>query len=68
LGWDEKLDHCFSGLNGVSDSTGSMAQFRQAWLEHNMFDEKLGGTIGKIYLANFCDNNVVQPNITAVKT
>lgn len=49
----------FSSLNATADSTGGMARFRQAWVEHTMFDERLVGTIGKIDVANYFDNNAV---------
>jgi hypothetical protein len=49
----------FSGLNGVAGSTGSMARFRQAWVEQTLFDERLVGTVGKIDLANYFDTNAV---------
>ena len=57
-GIDTKISN-FSGLNGVAGSTGDRVRFRQAWVEHSMFDDRLVATIGKIDLTNYFDSNAV---------
>lgn len=57
-GIDAKIPN-LSGLNGVAGSTGDRVRFRQAWVEHSMFDDKLIATIGKIDLTNYFDSNAI---------
>ena len=49
----------FSALNGVAGSTGDRVRFREAWLEHAAFDERVTVTAGKIDLSNYFDSNAV---------
>ena len=49
----------FSQLNGVAGSTGDRVRFREAWLEHAAFDDRLIITAGKIDLTNYFDENNV---------
>jgi carbohydrate-selective porin OprB len=57
-GLDPKIPN-FSGLNGVAGSTGDRARFRQAWVEHSLFNDDMLITIGKIDLGNYFDSNSV---------
>jgi high affinity Mn2+ porin len=49
----------FSLLNGVAGSTGDRVRFREAWVEHAAFDDRLVMTVGKIDLTNYFDANSV---------
>lgn len=49
----------FSLLNAVAGSTGDTVRFREAWVEHAAFDERLIFTAGKIDLTNYFDANGV---------
>ena len=49
----------FSGLNGVAGSTGDTTRFREAWVEHSAFDDRLIVTAGKIDMSNYFDSNAV---------
>lgn len=49
----------FSLLNAVAGSTGDRVRFREAWVEHAAFDERLILTAGKIDLTNYFDANGV---------
>ncbi|AAR36661.1 carbohydrate porin [Geobacter sulfurreducens] len=49
----------FSLLNAVAGSTGDTVRFREAWVEHAAFDERLILTAGKIDLTNYFDANGV---------
>jgi high affinity Mn2+ porin len=57
-GLDEKIAN-FSLLNGVAGSTDDRARFREAWVEHSAFNDRLIMTIGKIDLTNYFDANSV---------
>jgi hypothetical protein len=57
-GLDERIGN-FSLLNGVAGSTDDRARFREAWVEHSAFNDKLIMTIGKIDLTNYFDANSV---------
>jgi high affinity Mn2+ porin len=57
-GLDEKIAN-FSLLNGVAGSTDDRARFREAWVEHSAFNDRLFMTIGKIDLTNYFDANSV---------
>lgn len=60
-GVDARL-HNFSVLNGVAGSTGDRVRFREAWIEHSAFDDRLLLTVGKIDLSNYFDSNAVANN------
>lgn len=49
----------FSTLNGVAGSTGDRVRFREAWVEHSAFNDRLILTAGKIDLSNYFDSNAV---------
>ncbi|QXE90416.1 carbohydrate porin [Geomonas subterranea] len=49
----------FSGLNGVAGSTGDRVRFREAWVEHSAFNDRLLLTAGKVDLSNYFDSNAV---------
>ena len=49
----------FSGLNGVAGSTGDRVRFRQAWVEHSAWNDRLVMTAGKVDLTNYFDGNAV---------
>ena len=49
----------FSTLNGVAGSTGDTVRFREAWVEHAAFDDRLVLTAGKVDLSNYFDSNAV---------
>jgi high affinity Mn2+ porin len=49
----------FSTLNGVAGSTGDTVRFREAWIEHSAFSDRLIMTAGKIDLTNYFDANAV---------
>ncbi len=49
----------FSVLNGVAGSTNDRVRFREAWVEHSAFGDRLIATIGKISLTNYFDSNAV---------
>lgn len=57
-GLDYKIP-TFTGLNGVAGATGDRVRFRQAWVEHSLFNDDMLFTIGKIDLGNYFDNNAV---------
>lgn len=57
-GIDAKIPS-FSLLNGVAGSTGDRVRFREAWVEHSAFSEKLIMTAGKIDLTNYFDTNSI---------
>ena len=57
-GIDRKIAN-FSGLNGVAGSTGDRVRFRQAWVEHSSWKDRLILTAGKIDLTNYFDANAV---------
>jgi high affinity Mn2+ porin len=57
-GIDSKIGN-FSALNGVAGSTGDTVRFREAWLEHAAFNDRLIMTAGKIDLTNYFDSNAV---------
>ena len=57
-GLDAKIPS-FSLLNGVAGSTDDRVRFREAWVEHSAFNDKLIMTIGKIDLTNYFDANAV---------
>jgi hypothetical protein len=57
-GLDAKISN-FSLLNGVAGSTGDRVRFREAWLEHAAFDDRMLLTIGKIDLTNYFDTNSI---------
>lgn len=49
----------FSALNGVAGSTGDRVRFREAWVEHAAFSDRLVLTAGKIDMSNYFDSNAV---------
>lgn len=49
----------FSALNGVAGSTGDTVRFREAWVEHAAFNDRLVLTAGKIDMSNYFDSNAV---------
>jgi len=49
----------FSVLNGVAGSTDDRVRFREAWVEHAAFNDRLIVTAGKIDLTNYFDANAV---------
>lgn len=49
----------FSALNGVAGSTDDRVRFREAWVEHAAFDDRLIMTAGKIDMSNYFDSNAV---------
>ena len=49
----------YSVLNGVAGSTDDRARFREAWVEHSAFNDRLIVTAGKIDLTNYFDSNAV---------
>ena len=49
----------FSALNGVAGSTGDRVRFREAWVEHAAFKDRLILTAGKIDMSNYFDSNAV---------
>jgi len=49
----------FSALNGVAGSTGDTVRFREAWVEHAAFKDRLILTAGKIDMSNYFDSNAV---------
>ena len=49
----------FSTLNGVAGSTGDTVRFREAWVEHAAFGDRLVLTAGKVDLSNYFDSNAV---------
>jgi len=57
-GIDARLPN-FSVLNGVAGSTNDRVRFREAWIEHATFGDRLIATIGKISLTNYFDSNAV---------
>jgi len=57
-GIDARLPN-FSVLNGVAGSTDDRVRFREAWVEHTAFSDRLIATIGKISLTNYFDSNAV---------
>lgn len=57
-GIDSKIA-TFSGLNGVAGATGDRVRFRQAWVEHTAWNDRLILTAGKIDLTNYFDANAV---------
>jgi len=57
-GLDPKIP-TFAGLNGVAGATGDRVRFRQAWVEHSLFNDDMLITIGKIDLGNYFDSNAV---------
>jgi hypothetical protein len=57
-GIDRKIAS-FSGLNHVAGSTGDRVRFRQAWVEHSAWNDRLVLTAGKVDLTNYFDANVV---------
>lgn len=57
-GIDARLPN-FSVLNGVAGSTDDRVRFREAWVEHAAFNDRLIATIGKISLTNYFDSNAV---------
>jgi len=48
-----------SVLNGVAGSTDDRVRFREAWVEHAAFNDRLLMTAGKIDLTNYFDSNAV---------
>jgi high affinity Mn2+ porin len=57
-GLDSRIDN-FSTLNGVAGSTGDTVRFREAWVEHAAFNDRLVLTAGKIDMSNYFDSNAV---------
>jgi len=49
----------FSVLNGVAGSSDDRVRFREAWVEHAAFNDRLIITAGKIDLTNYFDSNAV---------
>ena len=49
----------FSLLNGVAGGSGDRLRFREAWVEHSAFSDRLIVTIGKVDLTNYFDINTV---------
>lgn len=49
----------FSLLNAVAGSTDDRVRFREAWVEHSTFGDRLIATIGKIDLTNYFDTNSI---------
>uniref|UniRef100_C6E7C7 Carbohydrate-selective porin OprB n=1 Tax=Geobacter sp. (strain M21) TaxID=443144 RepID=C6E7C7_GEOSM len=54
----------FSGLNGLAGSTGDRVRFREAWVEHSAFDDRMVLTAGKVDLSNYFDSNAVANDET----
>ena len=50
----------FSLLNAVAGSTNDRVRFREAWVEHAAFSDRLVVTAGKIDLTNYFDSNAVS--------
>jgi high affinity Mn2+ porin len=57
-GLDSQIPN-YSVLNGVAGSTDDTVRFREAWLEHAAFDNRLIMSAGKIDLTNYFDTNAV---------
>lgn len=57
-GLDARIPN-FSTLNGVAGSTGDRVRFREAWVEHSAFNDRLVLTAGKVDLSNYFDSNAV---------
>lgn len=55
----------YSLLNALAGSTGDRVRFREAWLEHSAFGDKLLLTAGKIDLSNYFDTNAVANDETS---
>lgn len=49
----------YSALNGVAGSTNDAVRFREAWVEHAAFNDRLILTAGKIDMSNYFDSNAV---------
>lgn len=53
----------FSTLNGIAGSTEDKVQFREAWIEHSAYDNRLLLRVGKIDLY-FDQNNIANDEIS----
>lgn len=55
----------YSILNNVADATNDRVRFRQAFVEHSTFNDRLIVTAGKVDLTNYFDSNAVAGDETS---